>query len=284
MQKIILSADSTCDIGEELKQRYQVNFFPYHILLDGKEYTDGVDITPDDLYRAWWEKKILPKTAAISPAEYYKYFEKWVKEGYQVIHFNLGSALSSSHQNCKLAAEKLGNVFVIDSQNLSTGTGLLVIEAAERIEKGMPAEQIVQEVEALIPYSHASFVLDTLEFMHAGGRCSAVVKLGANMLNLKPCIQVDNQAGGAMGVGKKYRGKLDKALVKYTRDQLEGRKDLKLDRVFITHSGISEERIDRIKREVEQLADFKEIFITQASCTISCHCGPNTLGVLFMTK
>lgn len=282
--KVILSADSTCDLSPELKERYQVQYFPYHIILDGKQYMDGVDIRPEDLYRAYREKKQLPKTAAIGTMEFYEYFHQWVNDGYEVVHINLGSALSAAHQNCRLAGQELGHVYVIDSCSLSTGMGLLVIEAGRRIARGMPAEQVYREVSALTANTHASFILDTLEFMHAGGRCSAVTALGANLLSLKPCIEVDNQHGGAMRVGKKYRGNLQKVLPQYTRTQLENRADLILDRVFITHSGISQEYIDLVRRTIQEAADFREICVTQASCTISCHCGPNTLGVLFLTK
>lgn len=282
-QKVILSADSTCDLGAQLIERYQVHIHPLHILLEGQQYEDG-EISPDALYEAWWQRRQLPKTSAVTPEEYAEYFRKWVSEGYEVVHVNLGSNLSSSYQNCCIAAQEVGHVYPIDSCNLSTGMGLLVIEAAERIAQGMEAQQIQQEVNALRPYAHASFVLDTLEFLHAGGRCSAVAMLGANLLKLKPCIQVDPAKNGAMGVGKKYRGTLEKALVQYATDQLSGRQDLKLDRVFITHSGISQERIDMVKKTVEKLAGFREILVTRAGCTISAHCGPNTLGVLFMTN
>lgn len=283
-RKIILSADSTCDLGGMLKEKYSVNYYPFHIILGDQQYKDGVDVTPEDMYTVYREKKILPKTAAIGAGEYIAYFKDWVQQGYDVIHLNLGSALSAAYQNCCIAAKELGHVYPINSCNLSTGIGLLVIEAAERIAKGIPAPEIQKEIDSLVPRSHASFILDTLEFMHAGGRCSMVTALGANLLHLKPCIEVDNQNGGSMGVGKKYRGPLDKVLVQYTKDKLQGRNDLKLDRAFITHSGISQERIDLVKQTVQQLAGFEEIYVTRASCTISSHCGPNTLGVLFMTK
>ncbi len=282
--KIILSADSTCDLGAELKERYGVHYYPYHIILEEKSYQDSVDITPDDLYDAWRQRKALPKTAAINIGEYYDYFKPWVDQGYEVIHLNLGSALSSAHQNCCLAAQELGHVYPIDSCNLSTGIGLLVLEAADRIAQGMPAAQIQQEIQALTAKSHASFILDTLEFMHAGGRCSSIAMLGANLLNLKPCIQVDNQNGGAMGVGKKYRGSLERVLTQYVNDQLKDRDDLRLERVFVTHSGISQERIDLVYDLVKSLTGARNIYVTRASCTISAHCGPNTLGVLYLTK
>lgn len=283
-QKIILSADSTCDLGDELKDRFHVSYFPYHIILGNQQFRDNVDITPPDLYETWRKHKMLPKTAAISLEEYYQYFKPWVESGYQVIHLNLGSALSSAYQNCCIAAKSLGNVYPIDSCNLSSGTGLLVIEAANRIAAGMPAEQIQKEIQSLVPRVHSSFILDTLEFMHAGGRCSSVVALGANLLHLRPCIEVDNQNGGAMHVGKKYRGKLEDVLAHYTEDTLAAYPNRKQDHVFITHSGIPEHYISLVKKILEEKAEFKEIHATTASCTISAHCGPNTLGILFMTE
>lgn len=280
---IVLCADSTCDLGEVLRERYQVQLYPFHVLVDGETYSDGVDLSPDDIYAVYKEKGVLPKTAAINMAEYLEFFQPFVDQGCEVIHINLGSGLSSSHNNARLAAEELEGVYVVDSCNLSTGTGLLVIEAAERIAAGMPAAQIAEELRELTSHCQSSFVIDTLEFLHKGGRCSALARLGANLLSLKPCIEVDNTSG-KMGVGKKYRGTLDKALAQYVKDQLEGRTDLKTDRIFITHSGISEERIAMVRGLVEQYADFDEILVTRAGCTISSHCGPNTLGVLFMTK
>ena len=281
--KIILSADSTCDLGDELRQRYHVRYYPFHVILDGKAYSDGVDLVPDQIYQVYEEKHILPKTAAINAAEYVEYFKKWTDQGYEVIHVTLGSGLSATYQNCCLAAKELPGVYPIDSRNLSTGSGLVVLEAADRIAKGMPAAQIAKEVQELTSRCHASFVIDTLEFLYKGGRCSALAMLGANMLKLKPCIEVNN-ADGSMNVGKKYSGSLDKALEQYVHDKLDGRTDLDNRRIFITHSGISDERVELVRRMVKKLADFQEIYITRAGCTISTHCGPNTLGILFMTR
>lgn len=284
VKKVLLSADTPCDIGQELKERYHVSMFPLHIILEEQQYTDGLDICPQDLYRAWYERKVLPKTAAINPEEYAAYFQPFVDQGYEVLHISLGSGLSSSYQNAKIAAADMAGVYVVDSRNLSTGFGLVVCEAGERISSGMPIEQIVQELEALVPRVSASFILDTLEFLHAGGRCSSLAHLSANLLNLKPCIEVQVPAGGSMSVGKKYVGKLPRVLKKYVKDQLGGRKDVVLDRVFITHSGIDEAIAMEIRDLVLSLQPFKEAHITQASCTISAHCGPNTLGVLFIVK
>ncbi len=280
---VILCADSTCDLSPELKERYGVHTYPFHVSLGEENYRDGVDLTPDDIYRIYNEKHILPKTAAINMAEYMEFFQPFLDQGYEIVHLNLGAGLSASHNNCRLAAEELEGVYVVNSCNLSTGIGLLVLEAADRIAAGMPAAQVAEEVQALAGKVQASFVLDTLEFLHKGGRCSALAMMGANLLQLKPCIEVDNTSG-KMGVGKKYRGSLDKSLQQYVYDQLKDRTDIRTDRLFITHSGISEERIALVKAAVEECQTFDEIFITRAGCTISSHCGPNTLGVLFMTK
>ncbi|MEA4870520.1 MAG: DegV family protein [Christensenella sp.] len=286
--KILLSADTPCDIGGELKERYQVSLFPLHIILNDKQFTDGLDITSAELYKAWWNDKQLPRTAAINPEEYESYFLAHLEQGYDVIHISLGSGLSSSCQNAQVAARSLkgkGNVFIIDSCSLSTGFGLLVCEAGERIKSGMPAQQIVEEVTKLAPDTRASFVLDTLEFMRAGGRCSSIMQIGAAIMNLKPTILVKNDRQGTMVVGKKYMGKLAPTLMKYVDDQLKDRNDLVLDRVFVTHSGMDDpEIIDKVVARIRELQPFQEVFVTQASCTISSHCGPNTLGVLFLTK
>lgn len=282
-KKVILCADSTCDLSPELKERYGVHTYPFHVNIGENTYSDGVDLTPDDIYRIYKEQNVLPKTAAINAMEYTDFCKQFLDEGYEVVYINLGSGLSTSHNSCRMAAAELEGLYVVDSCNLSTGMGLLVIEAAERIAAGMPAAQVAAEVQELASKVSASFVLDTLEFLHKGGRCSALAMMGANLLQLKPCIEVDNTSG-KMGVGKKYRGSLDKALQQYVYDQLKDRTDIRTDRVFITHSGISEERIEAVRKTVEECQTFDEILITRAGCTISSHCGPNTLGVLFMTK
>lgn len=243
-----------------------------------------MNITPDDLYRAWRERGILPKSTGATCEEYKQHFQPLIDQGYEIVHIGLGSGISCSYQNAVQAARETGHVVTIDSQNLSSGFGLLVVEAAELAQKGLSAQEIQKRIEELRPRSHASFLLDTLEFMKAGGRCSALAAFGASILQLKPCIEVDNSDGSRMHVGKKYRGKMDQCLVQYVHNKLEGRSDLDLRRVFITHSGSPESDILAVKKEVQRCANFKEIYITRANCTISTHCGPRTLGVLFLTK
>lgn len=281
---VILCADSTCDLSAALVKDLRVHLYPFHIVLDGNTYRDGVDLTTTDIVRVYNEKKILPTTAAINVQEYLDFFGPFVEKGYDIVHISLGSGISSSHQNaCLAAAEFDGRVFAINSGNLSTGSGHLVLEAAKRIESGLPAAQIADELRALTGKVSASFVLDTLEFLHKGGRCSALAMMGANLLKLKPSIRVNN-ADSSMSVGKKYRGSLEKALEDYVRDELEGRTDICLDKVFITHSPMDQTYVNKVVELVKSYQPFENIYVTDAGCTITSHCGPNCLGVLYMVK
>lgn len=283
MAKILLSADSTCDISGELLERTKAHLLPLHIILGEKSYEDGVNITPDEIYANFRATGKLPKTAAINTQEYVDAFTPYVEQGYDIIHINLGSALSSSYQNCEAAAQKLGHIYPINSCNLSSGSGHLVVEAAEKIAHGMTAPEIAEELKALVPKCHASFVIDKLDYLRAGGRCSTLAMLGANLLQIKPSIYVDNK-DGSMTVGKKYRGKLEKVLVSYVHDKLSQYDRIRSRRIFVTHAGIDQQYIDVVKHEVEKLNFFEEIYVERASCTISSHCGPGTIGILFMTE
>ena len=279
--KIILSADSTCDLDQELKERYHVHYFPLHIILDGKDYKDGIDITPEEIYQKYYDEKILPKTAAVNVAEYIEHFKPWIDEGYEVIHINLGSSLSSAHQNCCIAAEELGHVHVIDSCSLSTGTGLLVIEAAIMAKNGHSASEIASVMETLKPNVRASFVVDTLTYLYRGGRCNAVAAMAGGVLKLHPKIVVEN---GAMDATKKYRGKINSVIMSYVKDMETDLKAARPDRVFITHSGCDAATVESVRSYLESLGVFHEILETRAGGVVSSHCGPGTLGVLFIAK
>ena len=280
---IILCADSTCDLSADLVAKYNVHIMPMHVTLEEKSYNDGVDINPDDIYAIYHEKKILPKTAALNMDEVLEFVTPFIEAGNDVLCVTLGSGLSTTFNSFRLAAMETDGLYVIDSNNLSTGFGHVVMAAGDRIAAGMPIQQIVDEVQELTQKVESSFIVDTLEFLHKGGRCSAVAMLGANVLKLKPCIEVSTE-GGKMGVTKKYRGTLERVLEEYVSDRLAGRDDIRQDRIFITHSGISQERIDIVKAAIEKNMHFDEIYVTRAGCTISSHCGPNTLGILFVRK
>lgn len=282
-KKVIITADSTCDLNEELKKRYNISTIPMHITMDGKSFDDMVDITPDEIYDNFYKTGTLPKTSAISVGEYINFFKPFVDDGFEVVHINLGGALSSSAQNCAAAAKELEGVYAVDSQNLSSASGHLVIEAAIAAEKGLSGKEIAEQISELRTKTYGSFIIDKLNFLRAGGRCSTLAMLGANLLNLKPCIEVNN-ADGSMTVGKKYRGKLEKVLASYVEERLAQYDNIRNDRIFITHSGISREIEQSIYDLIKSKNYFKEIYVTRASCTISSHCGPNTLGILFMTE
>lgn len=284
MSKVIISADSTCDIGKDLAEKYNIKLIDWKIEVDGKLYLDNVDITPDEMYRICREKNVLPKSSGANPEDYKSHFKPLLDEGYEVVHLGLGSGISHAYHSSEIAAEELGDVYTVDSQNLSSGLGLLVIKAAELAAEGLSAKEIQQHILAMVPKSHASFLLDTLEFMSASGRCSNIAAAGASMLKIKPCIEVDTSDGSKMHTGKMYRGSLEKGIRKYTKDKLEGRTDLDTSRVFITHSEALESDIAAAREAINELQKFDEVHVTKANCTISVHCGPRTLGVLFMTK
>ena len=283
MSKIILSADSTCDLGDELKGRYDVHYYPFHIIFKGQDYQDNVDIFPETLHKAYYEDKSLPQTSAINVQEYVDYFAPFVEQGYEVIHLNLGSAISAAHEHCKIAASKFERVYAIDSQSLSTGIALQIIRAGDLIEAGWSAKDIVAEIESMRGRTHASFILDTLDFMAAGGRCPSVLAFASSALSLKPEIVVDN-ADGSMSMGKIYRGKLERVLEKYIRATVAKYPDIICDHIFLTHSGVDDAVCQKMKALVEELLPAENIHITQASCTIASHCGPGTLGILFVTE
>lgn len=281
MAKIIISSDSTCDLSPELVEKYNVSIIPLGITLGDKVYRDGIDITPDDVYAHHDKTGELPKTTAANVGEFIDYFTDLTKDGDAVIHFTISSSMSSTYSNACLAADDFDNVYVVDSLNLSTGGGLQVLAAAEMAQNGMEPADIVAELEKITPCVDASFVIDSLEYLHKGGRCSAVAMLGANLLKLKPCIEVK---GGAMGVGKKYRGAYGRVLSEYVDERLQDVDSLVTKRVFVTHAGCDPEVVDAVVEQVKSKGIFEEVLVTRAGCTISSHCGANTLGVLFIRK
>lgn len=276
---IKITSDSTCDLPLELLARHQIEIVPLSIVKDGKAYRDGVEITPADIFRHVEAGGSITTTAAVSVGEYHDVFARLSPSCEAVIHITISADFSSCYQNACIAAEAFENVYVVDSRNLSSGHGHVVVEAALAAESGMEARDIVTYLNGLTPRVEASFLLDRLDYMVKGGRCSAVTMLGANLLRLKPCIEVKD---GKMGVVKKYRGSLQKCLAEYVKDRLQGREDLERDRIFITHSRIPAEVVEAVQAEIPKYAAFTQAIETDAGCTVSTHCGPNTLGILFI--
>lgn len=277
-------ADSTCDLSEELKKRYDIGIIPLHIILDEKDYEDGVDITPDEIYEWADANKTTPKTSAPSIDRAMEIMSRYTDEKSEIVCFTISSEMSTSANVMQLAAEELGiedRVYVIDSRNLSTGIGLLVIEAAVMAKSGMKASDIRDRIMELIPCVRASFVVDTLVYLYRGGRCSGLSALVGSALKLHPRIQV---SAGTMSAGKKYRGRMPGVVADYVKDMEGELLKAKRDRVFITHAGCDETIISSVKKYLEDLGRFDEICITRAGGVISSHCGYGTLGVLFIEE
>ncbi|MCI7043147.1 MAG: DegV family protein [Lachnospiraceae bacterium] len=282
MVKII--ADSTCDLSQELLTKYDISILPLHVLLGEEEYLDGRTITPDQIYSWSDAHKTTPKTSAPSLVEATELMKPYVEEKREIVCFSISDEMSTSGNVMRLAAEELGAsqlVTVINSANLSTGIGLLVIEAAIMAENGATGKEIAEKMEELKPLVRASFVVDTLTYLHRGGRCSGVAALAGSALKLHPKIVVEN---GKMAPQKKYRGKIDRVILDYVHDLEQDLKSAKKDRVFITHSGCDKEVVEAVRSYLEGLQVFEEILETRAGGVISSHCGPGTLGVLFIER
>lgn len=280
MVKII--SDSTCDLSPELIAKYDIDILPLHILLGEDEYEDGKNITPEQIYSWSDENKTTPKTSAPALTDAIELFKPYIDEGREIVCFSISSSMSTSGNVMRIAAEELEAedcITVIDSANLSIGIGLLVIEAAIMAQNNHTVEEIVSAIEALKPNVRASFVVDTLTYLYRGGRCNAVSAMAGGVLKLHPKIVVEN---GAMNASKKYRGKINSAIMTYVKDMEDDLKAARPDRVFITHSGCDRTIVEEVHSYLENLGVFSEILETRAGGVISSHCGPGTLGVLFI--
>ena len=277
--KIRISADSTCDLTAELLERYDVKITPLYILMEDRALRDGIECTREDIFAYTDRTGKLCGTAAVSIADYLDFFGEELKDHDQIVHFTISSDMSACFQNaCDAAEEFPGRVFVVDSRSLSTGIGHLVIDGALLAREGKAGEEIKAILDERREKLNVSFVIDTLEYLRKGGRCSTVAALGANLLKLKPCIEVQN---GKMSVAKKYRGSLEKAIENYvTKDH----DDLDTKRVFITDSGVDMETVHTVEKLLREYGGFEEIHRTLAGSTISGHCGPGCLGILYYNK
>ena len=278
---IKILSDSTCDLSPELLAQHNIDLARLTVVKDGQPYTDGTTITPADIFAHVAAGGDLCSTTAYNIGEYEELFSKYAGEYDGVIHITIGSGFSSCYQNACLAAEEFSNVRVVDSQNLSTGHGLVVLEACRLAAECGSLDEIVEKLNAFTPRVEASFLLDQLKYMVKGGRCSSVAALGANLLGLKPCIEVK---GGKMSVVKKYRGTYAKCLASYVKERLADREDIVWDTLFLTYTTVEDDCRTAVVNAIEQHGHFNTVYETTAGCTVSCHCGPATLGVLFVRK
>ena len=279
--RIKITSDSTCDLSTEITEKYGITLVPLTVIKDGQAYKDNVTITPADIFAHVAAGGALCSTTAVSIGEYQEFFAPFAAEYDGVVHINISSEFSSTYQNACLAAAEFDNVVAIDSRSLSTGQGLVVLKACQLAETAESLEQLKAELDAFTGKVEASFVVDKLEYLAKGGRCSSVAALGANLLNLKPCIEVKD---GKMTIVKKYRGNFDKALAMYVKDRLADRDDLVGDTLFITSTPVDEDCRAAVEKAIKEHGKFDTVYTSTAGCTVSCHCGPGTLGVLFVRK
>ena len=280
-KKVLITADSTCDLSEELLERFGVKIIPLTIVLGEESFLDGNGFTVDDIYARYHKDGTLPKTAAPSIQQFIDFFTPYVEQGYEIVHFDISSELSATFNSACIAAQELGGIYCIDSRALSGGVALLVIEAAECRDRRMSAAEIYEHVSALVEKGDTSVTLDTLELMCKGGRCSGVAALGANLLKLKPALEMKN---GKLEVYKKYRGNINAGYKQYIKERLAG-KSVRPGHVFIINSGeVSDETLTELEAFVRELTPVTEFHRGTAGCTIASHCGPKTLGVLFLNE
>lgn len=280
--EVVITADSTCDLPSNIIEDKDITIIPLSILLGEQSYLDGVEVHPVGIYDYVKKTGVLPKTSAVTPSEYAKVFKSFTDEGKAVVHIGLSSAISSTYQNAVLAALDMPNVYCVDSKSLCTAMGLLVLKACDFRDKGFDAKKIANKLNSLVPKISTSFVLDNLEYLHKGGRCSGVARFGANVLGLK--LSIAANAEGKLDVAKKYRGKIENVYKQYINDCIADTSKIDLQRVVIATSGdVSKETVAYAKG-LAMGKNFKEVIIADAGCTISSHCGPKTLAVFFMRK
>lgn len=278
---IKILSDSTCDLSPAQLVEHNIDLARLTVVKGGEAFEDGTTIVPADIFAHVAAGGDLCSTTAYNVGEYEALFAKYSAAYDGVIHITIGSSFSSCYQNACIAAENFPNVRVIDSKNLSTGQGHVVLEACRLAKECNDLDEIAAKLNDLVPRVEASFVLNRLEYMVKGGRCSSAAALGANLLNLKPCIEVRD---GKMVVVKKYRGTYSKCLASYVKDRLADRDDIIRNELFLTYTPVDEECLQAVRDVIAQHGNFKTVYETTAGCTVSCHCGPGTLGVLFIRK
>lgn len=284
MKKVRIFADSTCDLSKELIEKYKIEILPLYITLGDRTGKDGIEITREDIFKWSDDSRSTPKTSAITPADAIKAISSCKENGEEAVFIGISEDMSCTCNVVRIEAEELeysDKFHIINSMNLSTGIGHLVVRAGIMAEQGKSAQEIVSEIESLRQKVKASFVIDTLTYLYRGGRCSAVTALLANTLKIKPKIVVEN---GKMDVGGKYRGNIASVVRKYINEMEPQLLNADPERVFITHPEMNPEIFQMVKKNVEELNYFKEVFVTQAGGVVSSHCGPNTIGVLYLEK
>lgn len=277
---IKICADSTCDLSKELIAKYNIGIMPLHVALGDDDRLDGVTIQPEDIYSYYAANKKLPRSGARSSEEYKEFFQSFLDEGYDaVIHYDISADMSGSFDNALLASQQLNNVYVVDSRNLSTGTGLLVLDACDMAAQGMNPADIAERSGKRAASVRASFIIDKLEFLYKGGRCSSLAYLGANLLQINPVIEVKD---GRMGIACKPMGRYNRCIEKYADFVRKQCTNPDKTRCFVTHTQMDDGLTEQVIEAVRGWGIFDEILETTAGCTVTTHCGNNTIGILFI--
>ena len=282
MNKVVIIVDSTCDLPKEIIEKNNLVIVPLTVNFPDESYYDGVDITTPQLYKMVSERGILPKTAAITLGEIYNVFEKWIDAGYDIVYTGISSQMSKSHENAVMMSKEFpeGRIEVVDSGNLSTGIGLLVVKACTWREEGKDVHEIARLMREEVSYVRSQFVVDTMEYLHKGGRCSSVAKLFGTILKIKPLIVVRD---GKMSVGGKPRGKMEVCLDKLVEMVIADKDNIDLSTVFVTHSE-ADSSCEYLTAKVKEVLPEANVVESRAGCIISTHCGPGPIGVLYTLK
>lgn len=278
-----ITTESTSDL-EYLFEQNDISVLPLYVDLDGATYLDGETITPQEIFAKYDEKKVLPKTAARSTENFIDFFVEAKKQSStgEVVHVSISNELSVTFSNALRAAQEVGGVYVVNSLSLSTGVGLLVLKAKDLAKEGKSASEIADHLNSLVPHVQASFVVDTMEYLHKGGRCSGIAKFFAGILKIKPMLMLKD---GKIVVGQKFMGSFEKSITKYVEAILQQFDTPDCTRIFITHSHAEPKIVELVRQQVQQLApQFKEVLETKAGCTVTAHCGKGTLGILYINK
>ncbi len=283
MSKIIITSDSTSDLSEDIIRALGIRIIPLYVNIGDDSYKDGVNISQKEIFESFEKNQILAKTSAVSIYDFQVFFQSLLEEGYEIIHFSISSLFSSSHQNAITAANILDTdkISLVDSMNLSTGIGLQLMRAGELSKQGLTRAEIIKDIESYSQNINSSFIIDSLTYLWKGGRCSGISAFGANLIQIKPCIEV---LDGTMKVGKKYRGSLERSYKAYINERLKNLESIDSKRIFIVHTIQDEKLVDKVKDIVESKNHFEEVLVSEAGCTISSHCGPGTLGLMYISK
>lgn len=280
-KKVKIVADSTCDLNSDLLERYGIETIALPVNLGDKACLDGIDVHTPDLFAYYNETGKLPTTSAPTPAYYEDFYQKWTGEGFEVVHLSISGEMTVTPNIARMAAENFPDVYPVDSRNVSSGMGMLAVYAAELRDQGLSAAEIADKVREQSKKVRTAFVISTLLYMYKGGRCTGVQMLGANLLNLKPCIEVQD---GKMGVTKKYRGNLESVVCQMITDKLTNGEKLNPSRIMIAHYDAGEKVLTAAQKKIRELAPFQEIDINDTGCSVSVHCGPGTLGIIYMVQ